>query len=105
MFPQLPSLVSLSYNFFKNRAFQSSSVAQQVKDLVMLLQQLRPLLQLGFGPWTGDFCMPWKWQKTKNQNKKKNHPKTGLFFEPQICLFPVSDAPCRTTEAKAADFC
>lgn len=60
MFPQLPSLVSLSYNFFKNRAFQSSSVAQQVKDLVMLLQQLRPLLQLGFGPWTGDFCMLWK---------------------------------------------
>lgn len=46
-------------------------MAQQVKDLVMLLQQLRPLLQLGFGPWTGDFCMPWKWQKTKNQNKKK----------------------------------
>ena len=36
---------------------------QQVKDLVLSLQQLRSLLWHGFNPWPGNFHMPQAWPK------------------------------------------
>ena len=41
----------------KNSDFQSSPLAQQVKDLALSLQQLRLLLWHRFNPWSRNFCM------------------------------------------------
>ena len=40
-------------------------MAQQVKDLVLSLQQLGLLLWYRFDPWPGNFHMPWLWPKKK----------------------------------------
>ena len=42
---------------------------QQVKDLVLSLQQLRLLLWLRFDPWPGNLHMPWAWP---HKRKKKS---------------------------------
>ena len=41
-----------------NPSNKSSPVLQQVKDLVLSLQQLRLLLWRGFDPWPGKFHTP-----------------------------------------------
>ena len=40
-------------------------MAQQVKDLVLSLQQLGLLLWYRFDPWPGNFHMPWLWPKKR----------------------------------------
>ena len=53
-------------------------MAQQVKDLVLSLQQLRSLLVHRFDPWPENFHMPRLWPKRKKpavqdlQRKRKN---------------------------------
>ena len=44
---------------------RSSLVVQWVKDLVLLVQQLRSLLWLGFNPLPRKFHMPWAQTKKK----------------------------------------
>ena len=41
-------------------SLESSLVVQQVKDLML------SLLWHGFGPWLGNFLMPWMWPRNKN---------------------------------------
>ena len=50
-------------------------MAQQVKDLVLSLQQLGSLLWHGFDPWLGNFHILWEWQKKKKKKKKKEKEK------------------------------
>ena len=41
-------------------------MVQQVRDPALSLQQLGLLLWRGFGPWPGNFHMPWVWQKKES---------------------------------------
>ena len=50
-------------------------MAQQVKDPVLLLQQLGSLLWRGFDPWPGNFHMP--------RVRKKNYNSQGGILTPK----------------------
>ena len=51
---------------------ESSLVAQQLKDLVLSLQQLRSLLWHSFNTWPGNFHMPQEQPKTQAKQTNKN---------------------------------
>ena len=55
----------------KIEIIQSSLVVQQVKDLVLSLLWLRPLLWHGFIPWPRIFCTPQVQPKKKKRKKRK----------------------------------
>lgn len=55
----------------KIRMHRSSPVAQQVKNLVSSLLQLRPLPWPGFDPWPGNLCMLQAWPKKENYGGAK----------------------------------
>ena len=59
-------------------------MAQQVKDLVVSLQQFQSLLWHLFDPWPGNFCMPWVRQKKK---KKVGGADTSLPLRPETTGF------------------
>ena len=66
IFESLTDDSSISYRFklgllifLQNVSPGSSLVAQWVKDLTLLLQQLRWQLWCMFNPWSGNFCMLW----------------------------------------------
>ena len=42
-------------------------MAQQVKDLVLLMQKLESLLWLEFGLWPRNIHMPWAWLEKKKK--------------------------------------
>ena len=52
----------------------NSLAAQQVKDLMLSLQELRSLLWLRIDPWPGNFCMLWVQPiSPKQTNKQQRH--------------------------------
>ena len=56
-------------------------MAQQVKNLVLSLQWLWLQLWHGFGPWPGNFCMPWVQPKKKKGEKSHQREETKLKLE------------------------
>ena len=68
-------------------------MAQQVKDLVLSLQQLGLLLWYRFDPWPGNFHMP------QVQPKKKKRT-TPLFFFFSFCLFRDSPKAYGVSQAR-----
>ena len=58
-----------SMKILQNIKSRSSLVAQQVKDLALLLLWLWLLLWCRFDPWPGNLCMLWVWPKKKIKNR------------------------------------
>ena len=59
---------------------QSSLVAQQVKDLALLLQRLWLLLWHRFYPCAKNFHMPWEWPKETNKQINKSFSKKYILY-------------------------
>ena len=62
---------------------RNSQVAQQVKNMVVLL------VLLEYHSWPGKFHMPWAHPK-KKKKKKKGHIRRELIFVPQTCYLKYS---------------
>ena len=61
---------------------RNSLVPQWIKDMVLSLQWLRPLLGHAFDPWSGNFHMLWAWpppHTPKNPHKNTTKNKTHLY--------------------------
>ena len=54
-------------------------MAQWVKDVVVLLQQLRSLLWHGFNPWPGNYHMLWAQSKKKKSHTSSKGLNIGIW--------------------------
>ena len=60
---------------------KSAHVVQQVKDLALSLQQLRPMLWCEFNPWPRKFHMP----QVLPKKEKKFHKNHGEWHRKYLC--------------------